>query len=328
MASSLGGTLATSAATAGANAVVPGLGTGISVLSSILGGLGGGGSAKRAAANAARQAREIQQRAEDQARADLAPYTQGGRQASYTLSQLLGLDNFDRDTIAANLKKSNPDLFAQEASVQTRKRAPDSASYAKYGEGTQYLINGQWEDIPDTAAKYYTDEQNAAIDAEIERLKGGDNYGKLTKNFTLDDYIADPGYQFRLDEGNKALERAQSRRGNFYSGAALKEADKYNSGMASQEYGSAYDRFNNDNNTLYNRLAGISNTGLGAVNSGVASGQTVANNTSDIYGQLGSFNAAAATQNQNNQNQAISNIGNKLSNLLGGGQSSYSNIWR
>jgi hypothetical protein len=282
-----------------------------------IGGLfGSSGSAERAAAHAARQAAEMQQRAERQQREDLAPYRTSGQAATNRLSQLMGLDNFDRFSIAERLAQDNPALFANEAIPESRKRTPGSLSHQLYGDGTEYLVNGEWQSAAEEFTKNYTPEQNAAIDAEIERLKADESYGDLAKDFTMDDYEEDPGFQFRLEEGNKAIERAQARRGNFYSGAALKEADRYNSGQASQEYASAYDRFNNDNNTLYNRLAGISNTGLGAVNTGVASSQTASNNYQNIIGQLGSFNAANATQNQNNRNQSIAG-------LLGGGGSSY-----
>lgn len=281
----------------------------------------GSGSAKRQAANAARQERELAQRQQDSAKAALSPYSTGGSQAAYKLSQLMGLDNFDRDMVANSLKKINPDLFAQEASVQTRKRAKDSASYAKYGDGTQYLINGEWSDIPDTATKYYTPEQNAAIDAAIEAEKQKAGYGDLTKEFSLSDYIADPGYQFRLDEGNKANERANARRGNFYSGAAIKEANRYNSGMASQEYGSAYDRFMQNKNTLYNRLSGISASGQNAVGAQIGVGQnTTASMVNSAYSQANA-NIAANAAAREQRNQGIAG----LSSLFGGGQSSYAN---
>lgn len=53
----------------------------------------------------------------------------------------------------------------------------------------------------------------------------------------------DPGYQFRLDEGEKALDRTASARGNLLSGQQIREALRYNQNMASQEYGNAYARY-------------------------------------------------------------------------------------
>jgi hypothetical protein len=53
---------------------------------------------------------------------------------------------------------------------------------------------------------------------------------------------ADPGYQFRLSEGLKALDRQAAARGGLISGSALKAAQRYGQDMASQEYGQAYNR--------------------------------------------------------------------------------------
>lgn len=44
-----------------------------------------------------------------------------------------------------------------------------------------------------------------------------------------------PGYQFALEQGEQALERKNSRGGN-YGGRAVKEALRYNQGMANQEF--------------------------------------------------------------------------------------------
>jgi hypothetical protein len=53
------------------------------------------------------------------------------------------------------------------------------------------------------------------------------------KPFALSDFVASPDYQFRKDEGQKAIDRAGSARGNFYSGGALKEAAYFGSNLAS-----------------------------------------------------------------------------------------------
>jgi hypothetical protein len=56
------------------------------------------------------------------------------------------------------------------------------------------------------------------------------------------DLQADPGYQFRLSEGLKALDRQAAARGGLISGSALKASQRYGQDMASQEYGQAYAR--------------------------------------------------------------------------------------
>lgn len=121
-------------------------------------------------------------------------------------------------------------------------------------------------------------------------------YGSLLKRFSMDDYQADPGYQFRLSEGNKALERAMASRGQFSSmnPAAAKALQDFGQQSASQEYGSAYDRYNMDQGNIFNRLAAI--TGIGQTSTGQLTGQgnQYANMATDIY--TGQGNAITAAQ--------------------------------
>jgi len=93
----------------------------------------------------------------------------------------------------------------------------------------------------------------------------------------------DPGYQFRLSEGLKALDRQAAARGGLISGGALKAAQRYGQDAASQEFGAAY-----------NRLANLANIGPQAA--GVMSnlGQNYASNVGNIY--LGQGNTAANAQ--------------------------------
>lgn len=50
-------------------------------------------------------------------------------------------------------------------------------------------------------------------------------------------FYQSPGYQFRLGEGIKAVERSAAARGSLQSGAAMKAVQRYGEGLASQEYG-------------------------------------------------------------------------------------------
>ena len=51
---------------------------------------------------------------------------------------------------------------------------------------------------------------------------GAAGYGKYGRDFAMSDYQADPGYAFRLGEGQKALDRQAAARGGLISGGALK----------------------------------------------------------------------------------------------------------
>ncbi len=52
----------------------------------------------------------------------------------------------------------------------------------------------------------------------------------------------DPGYQFRQQQGEQAINRANSARGGRASGRAMKELSSFNQGLASQEYGNFANR--------------------------------------------------------------------------------------
>jgi hypothetical protein len=59
-------------------------------------------------------------------------------------------------------------------------------------------------------------------------------------------FQADPGYGFRMSEGLKALERSAAARGGLMSGGAGKALQRYGQDLASQEYGNAFQRFQQD----------------------------------------------------------------------------------
>lgn len=57
-----------------------------------------------------------------------------------------------------------------------------------------------------------------------------------------EDVFNDPSYQFRLNEGLKALERSAAAKGMLRTGNTLEELMRYGSDYASQEYGKAAER--------------------------------------------------------------------------------------
>jgi hypothetical protein len=107
-------------------------------------------------------------------------------------------------------------------------------------------------------------------------------FGDLLKPFSTADFTADPGYAFRLSEGEKAISRTQAAKGGLLSGAAVKESTAYNSGLASQEFANAFDRYNINQNNLYNRLAAVAGTGQTAANTLTGAGQNYANASGNI----------------------------------------------
>jgi hypothetical protein len=122
----------------------------------------------------------------------------------------------------------------------------------------------------------------------------------------------DPGYQFRLAQGDKAIQNSAAARGGLLSGGTAKSLSDYNQSSASGEYGNVYNRalteyqqryniFNNNQSTLFNRLADLSGFGQTAAGQLNSAGTSAANNVSNTLltsgGQVGQNinNAGAAT---------------------------------
>ena len=81
--------------------------------------------------------------------------------------------------------------------------------------------------------------------------------------FDTEDLLKDPGYQFRLNEGSKAVERKGASRGMLQSGRTLKSLSSWAQGLASQEYGSAYGRARGEHQMGYGQSADAYNRELG-----------------------------------------------------------------
>ena len=124
-------------------------------------------------------------------------------------------------------------------------------------------------------------------DLQPWREAGTGALSSLTKNDFMKDWQTDPGYQFRMDEGSKAINAAAAARGNYNSGATMKALARYGQDYASGEYNNAYQR-------QYNRLSGLAGIGNSTNSLMGQNGQNYANQVSQ--NQLGVGNAAASQQ--------------------------------
>lgn len=120
-------------------------------------------------------------------------------------------------------------------------------------------------------------------------------YGSLSRNFSMSDFQADPGYAFRMSEGMKALDRQAAARGGLISGPALKAAQRYGQDLASQEYLNAFNRFQTNRTNLLNPLQAIAGTGQTATNTLSQAGQNMGTNVSNAMGASGQAQIAGVT---------------------------------
>ncbi len=147
----------------------------------------------------------------------------------------------------------------------------------------------------------------------------------LLRPFGMSDYQQDPGYQFRLGEGLKALQSSAAARGGLLSGGALKGISRYGQDMASQEYQNAYNRFQSNQTNAFNRLGSLAGIGQTANNALQSAGSNYANNS----GQIGLNNAVtqgnAALYSGSARASSYQGLGNALgrtdwSKAFGSGQ--------
>lgn len=109
--------------------------------------------------------------------------------------------------------------------------------------------------------------------------------GSLTAPFapTMDQLSKTPGYQFTLDQGTKGVQNSYASKGLASSGAAMKGAADYASGLASQTYQQQFQNYWGQNKSIYDMLTGQSQQGLSAAGAlagqGTAAANTISGNT-------------------------------------------------
>jgi hypothetical protein len=156
----------------------------------------------------------------------------------------------------------------------------------------------------------------AAGNNALAQMQSGAFAQPAAFKFGAGDYQADPGYAFRLAEGQKLLDRTAAPRGNLFSGSALKAAARYGQDMGSQEFGNAYqralDEYNakvSQANTGYNRLAGLANVSQTAGTQIDTAGQNYATNAGNLMTNQGYNTANAGLVGENAMRSAYGNIG-------------------
>jgi len=122
------------------------------------------------------------------------------------------------------------------------------------------------------AADRASDAQERMFERQVELSTPYREAGELALNklvplateytpFGMEQFQADPGYAFRLSEGQKALERSAAARGGLLSGATGKALTRFGQEMGSQEYTNAFNRYQAERQARLNPLQSL--TGMG-----------------------------------------------------------------
>lgn len=247
-------------------------------------------------------------------RADMAPWRDVGKQGLYSLADLMGIQSYQTQAspIPPDVQGQIDDLNRQIGSWQ------DEVNRTKADPG-----RGSWEEKQAIVDKFIRqrDALSAPYTSKQVATPHSANFGMLTRPFSMADYQADPGYAFRLEQGQKSIDNAQLARGNFFSGGALKESQRYNQDMASNEFANAYNRYNQNQSNIYNRLGALSGTGQ-------TSAQQIAAQGAQAQGLAGNYmmqGAQAQGQGLMDMAQARGSMYTGMANQFTGGLGAYMN---
>lgn len=219
--------------------------------------------------------------------------------------------------------------------------ADKQAASAKYA---QDLIQGRYDTTRNDFQPYRDLGQTGiqAIQGNLGAFGSTDSpYTELLKQnipgipqaMTIDSLKATPGYQFTLDQGLKATQNSAAARGLGVSGAAMKGAAAYATGLSDQTYNTRFNQqqqlFNNQQNVFgdvqtlfsndqtsksnaWNRLAGLVNTGLSGAGQTATIGANAANQSAQIAQNAGNAQAAAGIATGNAIGGGLNGLGNTI----------------
>jgi hypothetical protein len=149
----------------------------------------------------------------------------------------------------------------------------------------------------------------------------GTGSGYFTQQYTPEEFAKgiDPGYQFRLSQGQEATNRAANMGGGMISGNALRGVQDYTQGLASNEFTGAFNRFQTGRTNIYNTLAGIAGLGQQSLNTTANAGTTAAQNAGNAIQAAGAAQAAGTVGSANAMGGGIVGAGQgyMLSQILG-----------
>lgn len=161
--------------------------------------------------------------------------------------------------------------------------------------------------------------------------------GKYTGGLSLEQFEVDPSYQFRKSEGMDGLQSSAAAGGSLLSGAALKSLNQYNSNLASQEYGNAWQRDQSQKQQQFGVDTGLRGQDHGIFADGANRDlQASMHNSSmglqaDIANQNYGLNALGTLMNARSQDYGIfsgedSRRYNQYANMAGVGQQTANNL--
>ena len=145
---------------------------------------------------------------------------------------------------------------------------------------------------------------------------GGINVDPASVGTTPQNIMDSPAYQFRLNQGNQAVQQSAAAKGSLLTGGTLKDMQDYAQGLASTEFGNQWDR----DYRLSALNSGISEGNAGRTLSGLSSlmgqGYGAAGQMGGYEDQSGNYAAGGTVGGQSALNQGIGGAVNTIGGYL------------
>jgi hypothetical protein len=155
---------------------------------------------------------------------------------------------------------------------------------------------------------------------------GAAGYGRYAKDFGMQDFQQDPGYAFRLSEGLKQLGSQARAQGGAGGGRTMMGIQNYAQGLASQEYGNAFNRYQTNRQNQLAPLGSLMSSGQAAAVGQAAQAGQYGANASNMLSQMGVNTGGATLAGSSAYGKAIGDIGAQFgrsppnfNNMFGGG---------
>ena len=211
------------------------------------------------------------------------------------------------------------DLFSNDTAEQAAQQRNQGlqqgydALSSNYGQGRDALTTGYGQ-----ASNLYGNlltSNNAGANAygDASGANGAAGYGRATANFQ-----ANPGYQFQMDQGQQALNRAHAAAGNLSSGNADADTLKFSQGLANQSYGGYLAGLQPYLGGQQQATAGAANAATGLGGNLNQSFDAQGNAANANYTGQGASNAAATMNNYNVGANQLNALTGGLQFLAGG----------
>jgi hypothetical protein len=143
--------------------------------------------------------------------------------------------------------------------------------------------------------------------------------------FGMEQFQQDPGYGFRLQEGLRALENSAAARGGLLSGNAMRGITRYGQGLASEEFGNAFNRYQAERQARLGPLQSLAGVGQSTTATMAGQAGNLGAGMASTYGNLGSALGANAINAGNARASGYMGTANALSSAVGQGLNYYQN---